>query len=86
MMNFIESYLQNPSEAISAAQKAVNGNWFDTIDDELIYQQLSSPEFRLYEEMCYLCAYDRDDDNMFDNGCGAYDGAAGLSLDRSCGS
>lgn len=53
MCNFIEDYLQNPSLAIAAlsSDNANRPKWHDTIDDELIYRQISSPEFRLYEEM-----------------------------------
>ncbi|MBQ8838535.1 MAG: hypothetical protein IJ005_04370 [Bacteroidales bacterium] len=51
MNAFIENYLHDPSEAISSARKRVDGSWFDTIDDDMIYLQLASPEFRLYEEI-----------------------------------
>lgn len=50
MRNFIEDYLQNPSLAVAAAQNTPMG-WAEAIDDDMIYSQLSSPEFRLYEEI-----------------------------------
>lgn len=52
MKTFIEDYLQNPSQAISNAQKSSSAaTWADTIDDELIYAQIASPEFALYQAM-----------------------------------
>ena len=60
MSNFIEDYLRNPSQAISAASDALK--WmdrFDLIDDDKIYQEISTPEFRLYEEIIF-CSYADD--------------------------
>lgn len=52
MGTFIEEYLQDPSRAISSAlQKLSETNRFEQVDDELIYQELASGEFRLYEEI-----------------------------------
>lgn len=52
MCNFIEDYLKNPSSAISEALRKVREiNVSYQFDEELIYRQLSSPEFRLYEEV-----------------------------------
>lgn len=52
MCNFIKDYLDNPSSAISAAsESARKNNWYDTIDESVILAQISSPEFRLYEEI-----------------------------------
>lgn len=52
MCNFIEDYLNNPSQAIaSAVQNVQTEKWFDTIDEEMIYRELASPHFRLYEEI-----------------------------------
>ena len=50
MCTFIEDYLNSPSAAIA---RAINEqkNRFDDIDEEQIYQQLATPEFRLYQEM-----------------------------------
>lgn len=50
MRNFIEDYLQNPSLAVAAAQNTPMG-WTEDIDEDMIYSQLASPEFRLYEEI-----------------------------------
>ena len=50
MNTFIEDYLQNPSQAIANAQQIANTTlWADAIDEELIYSQICSPDFRLYE-------------------------------------
>lgn len=52
MYNFIEDYLACKTQALASAKKtADNMNWCDSIDNEQIYAQLASPEFRLYEEM-----------------------------------
>ncbi len=52
MKSFIEEYLQNPAQAIAdARQTATTDNWYDNIDEEMIYAQIASPEFRLYESM-----------------------------------
>ena len=50
MRSFIEDYLQNPSLAVAAAQNTPMG-WTEDIDEDMIYSQLASPEFRLYEEI-----------------------------------
>lgn len=50
MRNFIEDYLANPSQAIAAAQKE-SMKWAEGLDEEIIYSQISSPQFRLYEEL-----------------------------------
>ena len=52
MESFIYAYLKNPSAAIAEARLASNASDLsDNIDDEVIYSQLASPEFRLYEEI-----------------------------------
>ena len=52
MKTFIEDYLQNPAQAIANAQKSSNeSSWADTIDEELIYSQIASPEFSLYQSI-----------------------------------
>ena len=51
MKTFIEDYLQNPSQAISNAQSSSSATWTDNIDDEVIYSQIASPEFALYQAM-----------------------------------
>ena len=52
MNSFIADYLQDPSLAVAAAQASCRQTmWLDNIDEEEIYRQLASGEFRLYEEM-----------------------------------
>ena len=59
MTTFIEDYLNDPSQAISSARTRLpETNWYDTIDDESIYSQLASGEFRLYEEMIFSMSAD----------------------------
>ena len=54
MGTFIEEYLQDPSRAISSALEQLNGtNRFEQIDDNSIYDQLASGEFKLYEEIIF---------------------------------
>ena len=52
MCNLIEDYLADPSAAIQSAMPSVEAR-FCSIDcnDDMIYAQLSSPEFRLYEQI-----------------------------------
>ena len=52
MRNFIEDYLVNPSLAIETAQKTSMA-WADDVDEEMIWQQLASSEFKLYEEIIF---------------------------------
>lgn len=59
MRNFIEDYLSNPTLAIASASEASDHlGWADGIDENLIYAQISSPEFRLYEEMIFCTSAD----------------------------
>ena len=53
MSNFIEDYLDNPTLAIASlcSESGKCNSWSDSIDEELIYSQIASPEFRLYEAM-----------------------------------
>ena len=54
MGTFIEEYLQDPLRAISSALEQLNGtNRFEQIDDNSIYDQLASGEFKLYEEIIF---------------------------------
>ena len=50
--NFIEEYLQNPSQAVANARMSANDR-FSGINcpEDDIYTQLSSPEYRLYEQI-----------------------------------
>jgi hypothetical protein len=50
MSTFIEDYLQNPSQAISSARERADRRFkFDSCDEEMIYKEMASPEFHLYE-------------------------------------
>lgn len=52
MRSFIEDYLQDPTQAIANARESLAApSWYDSIDEDMIYAQIASPEFRLYEEM-----------------------------------
>lgn len=52
MCNFIEEYLQNPSQAVAVARKSADDRFFGLdCPDDVIYAQLASPEFRLYEQI-----------------------------------
>lgn len=52
MCNFIEDYLTSPSQAVADARRELFGKpWYDKFEEENIYKELSSPEFRLYEEI-----------------------------------
>ncbi len=52
MRTFIEKYLHNSAAAMNSASASISSNdWMDSIDDEMIYRQLATPEFRLYEEI-----------------------------------
>ena len=52
MGTFIEEYLQDPSRAISSAlEQLTKTNRFEQVDDESIYNELATGEFRLYEEI-----------------------------------
>ena len=55
MCTFIEDYLSNPSQAIINARPDVESRFGDIeYDNDHIYSQISSPEFRLYEEIALL--------------------------------
>lgn len=51
MSNFIEDYLQNPSLAIIKARECA-ANRFKAVSEDKVYEQLASPEFNLYTEIC----------------------------------
>jgi hypothetical protein len=60
MCNFIEDYLENPSSAISDAIRKASSKFSSvSFDEESIYNQISSPEFRLYEEMIFLASSEK---------------------------
>ena len=52
MGTFIEEYLKDPTLAISSAlEQLTETNRFEQVDDDSIYKQLASGEFKLYEEI-----------------------------------
>lgn len=51
MSDFIEDYLQNPSLAMLNARER-SSERFDHISDDMVYGQISSGEFNLYQEIC----------------------------------
>ena len=54
MRSFIEAYLLDPTQAIAdACQTAQTDSWSDNIDEDMIYAQIASPGFRLYEAMLF---------------------------------
>lgn len=61
MRTFIDDYLDSPEEAVRNAQ-TVQGNRFDSIDDEQVYAQISSGEFKLYLAM--ILSSDKEDDAL----------------------
>lgn len=50
MDSFIDEYLRNPANAVAMARESAGRKSWN-IDDDQIYKELASPEFRLYEEM-----------------------------------
>ena len=55
MDDFIKTYLEDKDLALSSAiSQADNLGRCDSVDEEMIYKQLSSPEFNLYQEII-LC-------------------------------
>ena len=54
MRTFIEDYLLDPAQAIADARNsAQTASWYDNIDEDMIYAELASPEFRLYEAIIF---------------------------------
>lgn len=53
MRTFIEDYLQDPAQAIAKAQQTISDSWYDNIDEDMIYAQINSPEFCLYETIVF---------------------------------
>ena len=52
MRNFIEGYLADPAQAISEGRvQADQRFWYDEFDDEMIWKEIDTPEFRLYTEV-----------------------------------
>ena len=54
MGTFIEEYLKDPSLAISSAlEQLTETNRFEQVDDDAIYNELATGEFKLYEEIIF---------------------------------
>lgn len=54
MRNFIEDYLKNPADAVASAVVSSDSlSWADDMDEEMIYNELATGQFRLYEEMIF---------------------------------
>ena len=52
MKNFIDDYLADKAQTIAdAIESAGRMKWCETIDENVIYSQIESAEFRLYQEM-----------------------------------
>lgn len=59
MRNFIEDYLNNPADAVSSAVISSGGlSWADAIDNDKIYEEMASGQFRLYEEIIFCHSAD----------------------------
>lgn len=55
MCDFVQDFPADKAGTLaSAIQEAGRIKWFEHIDDETIYCQLASPEFRLYEEIIMI--------------------------------
>ena len=54
MRSFVEDYLLDPTQAIANARQSTHADtWSDNIDEDMIYSQIASPEFRLYEAILF---------------------------------
>lgn len=54
MRTFIEDYLLDPTQAIADARNsAQTASWYDNIDEDMIYAEIASSEFRLYEAIVF---------------------------------
>lgn len=59
MNSFIEDYLQSPASAIaSARERSKDLSWASDIDEEMVYETLSSGQFRLYEAIIFRTSAD----------------------------
>lgn len=59
MRSFIEDYLQHSASAVNnAINESERLSWTEGIEEELIYEQIASPEFRLYEAMIFCISAD----------------------------
>lgn len=54
MRTFIEKYPQSSMDAVNFASASMSSSdWMDSIDEDMVYRQLATPEFRLYEEIVF---------------------------------
>lgn len=54
MNSFVEDYQVSKTAAVaSAVEEAGRRNWSEQIDEDMIYAQIASPEFRLYMEIIF---------------------------------
>lgn len=52
MCNFIEDYQADKAKALAVAISMADSlEWCKTIDEDVIYRQMDTAEFRLYQEM-----------------------------------
>lgn len=52
MCTFIEDYHDNPTQTIATARESASlKSWYHAFDEEHIYDEIASSEFRLYEEI-----------------------------------
>ena len=52
MRNFINDYLQNPSQAVISLESQAD-DWSQHVDEDAVYAAIATPEFRLYAEMIF---------------------------------
>ena len=54
MNNFVEDYPGNKDQVLASAIKEARERvWWNEIDENLIYNQIASPEFKLYQEIIF---------------------------------
>lgn len=57
MCSFVEDYPGNKAQALVTLKSMADSmQWCDNVDDDLIFSQLDSGEFRLYMEMVFCDA------------------------------
>ena len=63
MNNFVEDYPGAKSRTLAAAKsEADSRKYFDQVDEDDIYRQLSSPEYKLYLEMIFSDSVEESSD------------------------
>lgn len=57
MSKFINDYPDNKTIVLAATkQRADQMHWSDAVDDEMVYRQIASGEFQLYQEIIFCTA------------------------------